>query len=428
MRDPAPAERAVIGALLLDPAAIADVADILRPEHFAARDLAAAYQAARDCFAAGVPATLPTLAGKLGVGAEGKLAELLSQTATAANIEHHAHLVRDAARLRELAAEGSRIATAASRAELGELPGLLDNAAAAIAELADCSRPGAAAPLTSALSAAYKQSELAADRGLAGVSTGLRRLDRATSGLLPGALVLIGGTTSSGKSALALKIAAHAAEGGAVVYLASLEMPAVSLAHRLAAMRSGVPLVRLVNGDLDTEQWRRYGDALSEAGELAAHLHVDARARLTVADMRAELRRLTRGGATVGLVVVDYVQLVASERRGDANREREVAAVARGLKQLAGDFACPVLACSQINRDADAGAPKLSNLRESGELEHAADVVLFIVPSEDGTARIDVAKNRNGPKGSEPVAWDAKTTRFADLPRQDGLDERRKSA
>lgn len=428
MRDPAPAERAIIGALLLDPAAIADVADILRPEHFAARDLAVAYQAALDCFAASVPATLPTLAGKLGVGAEGHLAELLSQTATAADIEHHARLVHDAARLRELAALGDRLARDARAADTEDLRGLIDATCGTVAAIADGSRQAVAAPLSDAFADAFRQTERAAERGLAGLSTGLRQLDRATSGLLPGALVLIGGTTSSGKSALALKIAAHAAEGGALVYYASLEMPALALAHRLAAMRSGVALVRLVNGELDGEQKRRYAGALSSARDLAARLYVDPRARLTLTDMRGELRRLTRGGTALGLVVCDYVQLVTAEYRGNSNREREVAAVARGLKQLAGDFACPVLACSQLSRKADDIGPRLSHLRESGELEHAADVVLLITKLSDGVAQIDVAKNRNGPQGGDRYAWDARTTQFADLVKQADTHAGRMSA
>lgn len=415
MRDIGPAERAVIGAILLDPAAVGDVADRLRPEHFAARDLAAVYRAMLDCFAAGTPATIPTLAAKLGADYQPMLEDLLAPVATAADIGHHARLVQDAARLRALAAEADRIAAAARQADVDELPRLLDGAAAAVATLADGARPGAAAPLTSALSAAFRQTERAAERGLPGISYGLRTLDQATGGLLPGALALVGGTTSSGKSALSLSVAAHAAEGGALVYVASLEMPAISLAHRLASMRSGVPLFRLVNGELDPAAWRRYADALGAARDLASRLHVDDRARLTVADIRSECRRLSRGGAAVGLVVADYVQLIRSERGSDGNREREVAAVARGLKAIALDFGCPVLACSQLNREADAGAPRLSHLRESGELEHAADVVLLIVQADDGTARIDVAKNRNGPKGALAVAWDARTTRFSDL-------------
>jgi replicative DNA helicase len=235
------------------------------------------------------------------------------------------------------------------------------------------------------LGEAFRASERAADRGMAGASTGFQMLDHYTNGMGDGQLWTIGGPTGSGKSALAQVIAAHVADG-----------------------------------------WRAYGEALNQARDTAARMHVDARSRLTLADVRAELRRLSRGGARVALAVVDYLQLVTPSAR-QGTREREVAETARGLKELAGEFSCPIIGVSQLSREADrAGAPNLSHLRESGEIAQASDVVILLpgVAPDTTTVEAQLAKVRQGRRGPFTLAWHGPSTRFRDPSPVDELHAR----
>lgn len=270
-------------------------------------------------------------------------------------------------------------------------------------------------PLSQSFDAALKECEKTARHGgLAGLSTGFQSLDWSTSGMLPGQLWTVGGATGSGKSALVLGIAHHVASAGKDVYLASLEMGPVSLVHRLAAIRTGLDLLRIISWRLSPEERRQHIDALNLERPAATRIHVDDRSRLTIEDVRTELTRLAMGGA-VSLAIVDYMQLVtASARQG--TREREVAETARGLKQLAMEFTIPIIGCSQLSRAADgADEPCLSHLRESGELEHASDVVLLIGSADSGIAHLRLAKVRNGKRGKIDLSWTPECTRFADL-------------
>lgn len=282
-------------------------------------------------------------------------------------------------------------------------------------------RGGYARPLSESFGAALHDCEQAAQRGgLAGTSTGLVSLDWSTSGMQAGQLWTIGGATGSGKSALALAIARHVASLEQQVYFASLEMGTVPLVHRLAAMRSGLDLLRIISWKLTDSQRREHIEALNREQPIAARLHVDDRARLTIEDVRAELAVLAANGG-LGLAVVDYMQLVSPSGR-HGSREREVAETARGLKELAMEFAIPVIGCSQLSRAADGvEEPSLSHLRESGELEHASDVVLLIGAVEGHVAHLRLAKCRNGKRGKLDLSWTPECTRFANLALKDEM-------
>lgn len=416
------AERAVLGNCLVFPEAIADAAEAVRPGDFFRHEHRLIFTAMCELHEHG-HATDPVMVAETlrrgdeldAVGGESYLASLAAQAATPTTTAHHAALVRDLARLRALI--GAAAAVAGEAYEGAEpAAAILDRAQAVLAAIADTGRTGGAAPLADDLSEAFSASERAAKRGLAGASTGFQTIDYYTSGMIDNELWTIGGPTGSGKSALAQVIAAHVAESGGQVYFASLEMRRVDLVHRLVAMRSGLDLLRVVNGRLDADGWRRYGEALNQARDTAARMHVDARSRLTLADVRAELRRLSRGGARVALAVVDYMQLVTPSAR-QGTREREVAETARGLKALAGEFSCPIIGVSQLSREADrAGAPSLSHLRESGEIGQASDVVILLPGVEPDTTTVEaqLAKVRKGRKGPFPLAWHGPSTRFRD--------------
>lgn len=274
---------------------------------------------------------------------------------------------------------------------------------------------GNARPLSLSFDAALRECEAAAKHGgLAGLSTGLHYLDWATSGMGPGQLWTVGGSTGSGKSALALSIARYVAGSGGDVYFASLEMGAVPLVHRLAAIRTGLDLLQIISWKLTPEQRQQHIEAMNQERKPAARIHVDDRSRLTIEDVRAELTTLALGGG-VRLAVVDYMQLVTPSAR-QGMREREVAETARGLKELAREFEIPVIGCSQLSRAADAASePSLNHLRESGEIEHASDVVLLIGSAENGVAHLNLAKVRNGKRGPFDLSWSPQCTRFADV-------------
>jgi len=281
-----------------------------------------------------------------------------------------------------------------------------------------------AEPLSRAFDEAMDECELARKRGgLAGISTGFKDIDSKTSGMLPGQLWTIGAQTGGGKSALALCIARNvvadikAEKHPQDVYFASLEMGRVPLVHRLAAIRSGLDLLKIISWDLTPNQMQAYMNAMGHERLGAEYIHTDDRARLTLADMRAQLERLAHGN--LSLAVIDYLQLVTpSVRQG--MREREVAEAARGLKELAMHFKIPIIGCSQLSRGADhAEEPSLNHLRESGEIEHASDVVILIGPADGGVVSMKIAKARNGKRGKFELAWAPQCTRFSDLSRRE---------
>jgi replicative DNA helicase len=284
--------------------------------------------------------------------------------------------------------------------------------------------PYVAEPLSKSFDDALKECERARVRGgLAGVSTGFAAIDKMTSGMLPGQLWTIGAQTGGGKSALALCIARNVvadarADKAPDVYFASLEMGRIPLVHRLAAIRSGLNLLDIISWNLSPAQMKQHIDALAYERVGATYIHTDDRARLTLADMREQMQRLHDFGR-LALAVVDYLQLVTpSVRQG--MREREVAEAARGLKELAMHFKVPIIGCSQLSRGADhADEPSLNHLRESGEIEHASDVVILIGAAEDGFIPMRLAKVRNGNRGKFELAWSPQCTRFADLSRRE---------
>lgn len=279
-------------------------------------------------------------------------------------------------------------------------------------------------PLSHAFDDALRECELAATRGgLAGISTGFERIDNATGGMCPGQLWTIGGATGSGKSALALAIARNvvnnlSSETTPDVYFASLEMGRTSLVHRLAAIKSGLNLLSIISWSLTTAERSRHIESMNQERAGATFIHADDRSRLTIADIKEQLTRLS-GGGRLGLAVVDYLQLVTpSVRQG--MREREVAEAVRGLKELAMLFHIPIIGCSQLSRGADqAEEPSLNHLRESGEIEHASDVVILIGSAEEGVVHMRMAKVRNGTRGKFDLAWSPACVRFANLSRRE---------
>ena len=260
---------------------------------------------------------------------------------------------------------------------------------------------------------------------IAGMSTGLADLDAKTCGLMPGDLVIVAGRPSMGKTALALNIAENVAvEQGKAVVIFSMEMQAKQLGQRSVASIGSIELNALRTGKLDKEAFSHMSFAVGKLYQ--SKLAIDDRAGLSIQQMRSRCRRVCRKFGGLDLVVVDYIQLATASLGKNSNREQEVSAVSRGLKGLAKEFNCPVVALSQLSRKVEDRAdkrPLMSDLRESGAIEQDADVILMMYRDEyykpgspdKGIAEIHVAKQRMGETGIVPVLFQGQFSRFRSL-------------
>ena len=414
----------VLGALLADTSAIYEImvglaaADFLDPSH------AKIYAAMLRLAEKNKPTTVTTVANALGhhldsVGGTDYLHMLWCYSATALHLTDHAALIRGQRKRRDLVRickEGIRVAGNDSN----ELPETIDGLVEQLLSISHDPTTGQMVDLRDELGPAFKAAEQAS-RGnteASGLSTGFVSLDAIIGGLKSGNIVLLAARPSMGKSAMAMNIAASVVGSTEkTVLIFNLEMSARELTYRLVAAEGDLDTQRMMRGKLDGNEWGRFGDACNAIEPLADRLRVLDQCYLTPAIMRAHMRREMRR-ADIGLVVVDYLQLMASGRRRE-NQNVEIAAISRGLKILSRDFNVPILALSQLNRGIENRSnplPRLADLRDSGSLEQDADCVIFIHRDENSAnAKIIVAKQRNGPKGTIELHWDAKSIKFRDV-------------
>lgn len=268
-------------------------------------------------------------------------------------------------------------------------------------------------------------SDLADPDGVTGIRTGLPSLDRELGGLQRGDLIILAGRPSQGKTALAMNIADHVGKVEKLpVVVFSLEMGGAQLAMRLIASETGIDQKRLRSGQVEQSDWARIVDVLESLKDVKSW--IDSSTVVTVGQMRGKLRKLVRTVGRLGLIVIDYMQLVSGTETEKENRAVVVSAISRGLKRLAKEFDAPVIALSQLTRTVDARPDKrpiMSDLRESGSLEQDADVLLFIYRDEayhpdtrhPGEAELIIGKQRNGPIGMVRLGFEKSTTRFREL-------------
>jgi len=427
------AEKAVLSALLIDNDAIHSVYTEVVPEDFyhpAHRQLYRSMLALQD---ANQPVDLHTLADYLNtqktldaIGGPVFLAEIADYEATAANVIHHARIVRDKSIKRNLISVASEIAEAGyDQSDVADR--LLDSAESKIFEIGQKKARTTFRSLHDEMNDALDYVEVLIQRGgqLTGVPTDFRDLDEMTGGLQPGELVVIAARPSMGKTALALNIARNAAIGhGKKVAIFSLEMTKRALALRLLASEASIDFSGFRKGFGRPEDLRKLTQA---GGKLAdAHIWIDDSGLITILEIKAKCRRLAseRG---LDLVMVDYLQLA----HGDSPNQRkdlEIAEISHGLKALAKELDIPVIALSQLNRgpeqrDPDKRRPNMGDLRESGAIEQDADVIAFIYrdevynPTEEnhGIAELIIAKQRNGPTGTVKLQFSARYAHFHDL-------------
>jgi replicative DNA helicase len=431
------AERAVIGAVLLERESLPKAIEQLRVSDFYKEGHRKIFAAMIGLFERNEPVDLVTLTDELRrrgeldeVGGPAALAALVDEAATAAHLMAYGAIVREKAVLRELIRISTEIISQSFEAR-DDVDKLLDDAERLIFQISERRMQGSAIPVRSILKDAFHHIEQLYERKehVTGLATGFVELDHLTSGLQAGDFVIIAGRPSMGKTAFATNIAKYAAiEQRRRVLVLSLEMSKEQLVQRLLCAEARVDSHKVRTGYLDQRDWTRLTHA---AGRLSdAPIFIDDSPALSVLEARAKARRM-KAEHGLELVVIDYLQLMRG--RSPENRQQEIAEISRSLKALAKELNVPVVALSQLSRAVEARQskePQLSDLRESGALEQDADLIIFVyrpekygLQPEDGekVAQIIVGKQRNGPTGTVKLTFLAEYASFENLARPDRL-------
>ena len=430
------AEQSVIGGLLLENEALDKVADILSPDDFYQHDHKTIYQHIAKLIERNRPADIVTVAESLestaelsAMGGIAYLGALAQNTPTAANIRRYAEIVRERAVMRKLVAVGSDIAGSAYNPNGRDAQQLLDEAEAKIFQIAEGGNRKSEGfqDIKELLPQVAERIDMLFSRDSAsdvtGIPSGFADLDSMTSGLQPGDLIIVAGRPSMGKTAFSLNIAENVAlDTGLPVAVFSMEMASTQLAMRMIGSVGRLDQHRMRTGRLEDEDWEKLTTALGKLNE--APVFIDEGAGLSSFDVRARARRLHRQTGKLGLIVIDYLQLMSppAGKQGE-NRATEISEISRSLKALAKELDVPVIALSQLNRSVEQRPdkrPVMSDLRESGAIEQDADLILFIYRDEvynpdspdKGTAEIIIGKQRNGPIGRVRLTFIGANTRF----------------
>ena len=421
------AEQSVLGAILINPRAVLDAVSILHPSDFYLPQNAAIFEAVYELFSAGDVVDSVTISERLRQSGHYDpdttpqyLLYLAEFTPSSANPQRYARIVYEKAMLRALISASEQIAQNCM-AEAGEFSLLMDQAEQLIYDLSHGRRINEMRPIAEVVDEAYTRiSELFnGNRELGGIPSGFSELDAKIGGLSRSDLILIAARPGIGKTSLALNIASHVAlkeKKGVAIF--SLEMSGEQLVSRMISSLALVDSSRLRTGDIRPDEWTRLAEAVSILGD--SPMKIDDNAGVTVQEIKAKLRR----EKDIGLVIIDYLQLMRSGSRSE-NRVQEVAEISRSLKIMARELDIPVVALSQLNRASESRKdkkPMLSDLRESGSIEQDADIVIFLYRDEDNPdlearniVNCSVAKNRHGATGTIDFLWSGQYTRFTSL-------------
>jgi replicative DNA helicase len=428
------AEQSVLGSLLIENDAWDRIGDVVREDDFYRFDHRLIFQHIARLIEKSRPADVVTVFESLQsvqradeVGGLAYLNALAQSVPSAANIRRYAEIVRDRSVLRRLVGVADEIASSAYNPQGKDTAQLLDEAESKVFAIAeDGSRgqagfqalPDVLGNVVTRIDELYHRDD---PSDVTGVPTGFNDLDGMTSGLQSGDLVIVAGRPSMGKTAFSLNIGEHVAvDQGLPVAVFSMEMGANQLALRLLSSVGRLDQQRLRTGRLQTEDWPKLTAGIQRMQD--AQLFIDETPALNALELRARARRLARQCGKLGLIIIDYLQLMSASTSGE-NRATEISEISRALKALAKELDCPVIALSQLNRSLEQRPnkrPVMSDLRESGAIEQDADVILFIYRDEvynpdsqdKGSAEIIIGKQRNGPIGTVRLTFLRELTKF----------------
>lgn len=427
------AEQSVLGGLMLDNQTWDSIAGKVVEGDFYRKDHRMIFRAIEKLAEKQEPFDVVTLsealasAGQLNeVGGLAYLGTLAKDTPSAANIVAYATIVRDKSVLRQLIHVGTDISDSAFNPEGRDTSELLENAERQVFQIAEQRQRGQGGGFTSIkslLAQAVDKIEMLYEQegNITGASTGFNDFDEMTSGLQPSDLIIVAGRPSMGKTTIAMNMAENIAiKGDKPVAVFSMEMPGDSLAMRMMSSLGRIDQHKIRTGKLDDDEWPRLTSAINLLAE--TKLFIDDTPALTPTEVRSRARRLMREHGQLGLIVLDYLQLMQSPASGD-NRVQQISDISRGLKALAKELNVPVIALSQLNRNLEQRPnkrPVMSDLRESGGIEQDADVIVFVYRDEvynpdspeKGIAEIIIGKQRNGPIGTVRLTFLGQYTRF----------------
>jgi replicative DNA helicase len=429
------AEQSVLGSMLLDRDAIARAVERLRPEDFYRDAHRVIFTAMLDLFERGEPVDLITVTNRLAgmgkvddVGGATYLASLPNTVPTAANVDYYAGIVLEKSMLRALIGAGTHIATLGYEGA-DDVAVLIDQAEKLVFGIAARRNLQDFQAIKEILKESFEKIDKRyQEKGtVTGIATGFTDFDKLTSGLQPSDMVIVAARPSVGKTSFACGVAQHAALTQKIpVAIFSLETSKEQLVQRILCSEAQVDNTKLRTGFLADEDWRRLARAMGGLSE--APIFIDDSPTLSVIEMRAKARKL-KAEHGLGLIVVDYIQMIQSYRRAE-NRTQELSEIARSIKSLAKELDIPIIAVSQLSRAVEAlgqKRPMLSHLRESGEIEQVSDLVLFLYredyydlekaqkENKENICEVIIAKHRNGPIGTVELYFHKEHTRFNNL-------------
>ena len=434
MPNSAETEQAVIGSILMDKDKMVDVADILVPDDFYQSEYRMIYQAMMQINSEGRPVDLVTVLEQLKsmnvppeVSSLDFMREIVNSVATSANAKHYARIVKEKSLLRKVIKVNETIMEECYAGH-ESADSILEETEKQLFKLLQSRGAEDITPIKDVVMEAINRIEAASKQSgsVTGVPTGFTDLDYRTAGLQPSDMILVAARPSMGKTAFALNLAANAAcKKHITTAIFSLEMSKVQLVNRFLSMESSVSAQNLRTGNLSETEWEKLVEGASIIGN--SGLVIDDTPGISISDMRSKCRKIKLEHDDLGLIIIDYIQLMTSNTRSES-RQQEVSEISRSLKALARELNVPVVALSQLSRAVEQRPdhrPMLSDLRESGAIEQDADVVMFLYRDEyykkdtdkPGVAEVIIAKQRNGPVGTVELAWIGDRQRFANLER-----------
>ncbi len=429
------AEQAVLGAIFIEPESLTVASEFLIPEDFYRSSHQKIFSAMLKLSDQGKAIDVVTVTEELiateqleNIGGVSYLMELANAVPTAANVEYYARIVEEKSLLRRLIRTATEIAQEGYSRE-DEVESLLSEAEKKIMEVSGRKSAGSFISIKDVLVEAYDNIEKLANRqgDITGIPTGFTELDRMTAGFQRNDLIIVAARPSVGKTAFALNIAQNVAtKTDEVVAIFSLEMGAEQLVMRMLSSEGNINAQNLRTGDLSDEDWKKLTMAMGSLSN--AQIYIDDTPGIRIAEMRAKCRRLKQERG-LGMILIDYLQLIQGSGRRGENRQQEVSEISRSLKALARELEVPVIALSQLSRSVEQRQdkrPMMSDIRESGSIEQDADIVAFLYRDDyydketenKNIIEIIIAKQRNGPVGTVQLAFAKEYSKFVNLERR----------